>query len=189
MKLNEKAAVNNRNDRYTKNWSIQVYGNEHGEGHMEVNISGIKYYVLIPTVQQWNANKTFIPHITATKTHIIPRKYIEELIIWADDYSIQGSSYEYTNLEYCRFMWNFRNTDNIHKTLVIFSEIKDISSQSTKNTKRIGNIEVEVLKQNTNYMKFIYNNSTYEYNYGYIAYIDGDNDETEFLQNVFDENY
>ncbi len=82
-----------------------------------------------------------------------------------------------------------RNYDNIHKTLVRFIDIKDISSQSTKNTKRIGNIEVEVLKQNTNYMKFIYNNSTYEYNYGYIGYIEGDIDETEFLQNVFDENY
>ncbi len=50
MILNEKARVNNQSDRYTKNWSIQVYGNEHGEGHMEVNISGVKYYVLIPTV-------------------------------------------------------------------------------------------------------------------------------------------
>lgn len=191
MKLNEKASVNNKLDRYTKNWSIQIYGNEHGEGHMEVNIGGMKYYVLIPTVEQWYINKTFIPYITITKTNTIPKKYISELVSWADELSKYENVYYYTNLEYCRASWNMRNYGNIHKTLVFFDKIKDISSSLSpnKNILNIGNIEVEVIKEGNKYLKFIYNNSTYEYNYGYISHLEGDMDETEFLQNIFENNY
>lgn len=99
-----------------------------------------------------------------------------------------GGNSGLTNLEWCRKTWNYRNKDNSHKNLFIFSDIKDISS-TNKNILNIGNIEVEVIKEGNKYLKFIYNNSTYEYNYGYISHLEGDMDETEFLQNIFENNY
>lgn len=185
MNINEKVSVNNKLDRYAKNWSIQVYGNEHGKGHMEVKISGVSYFLYIPTVDEWSQNKKFVIYTTSTKPNSLPSKYNNELIEWADNKSFHHN--EFSNLEYCRHIWNYKNKDNEHKNIERFDKIKDISSN--KNILNIGNIEVDVIKEGNKYLKFIYNNSTYEYNYCYISHLEGDIDETDFLQNIFENNY
>jgi hypothetical protein len=187
MILNEKASINTSRDKFTSSYTIQVYSNEHGKGHMEVLAGNVKYFVYIPTVEEWRNNKTFEVLITSTKPNIITKPVLKELIKWADLISNKNPSY--TNIEYSRFFWNTKNIENIHKNLILFEKIKDISpiTNTNQDIRNIGDISIIIIKDKPNYLEFIYDDISFHLINNVVGAYDPDGyDLVYFLQQEFD---
>ncbi len=184
FKLNEEK-VNNKFDKHLSNCDIRIYSNEHSEGHLELKTVDKKYYVYIPSVEEWKLSKTIVPLITSTKKHKITSELSKDLILWFMAIS-KVSVLEYTNIEYCRSFWNIRNIDNPVKNLVFFKPIKDVKYDPAGNEIKdpiflsIGSIKIELLKESLNYLRFKYKEKVYELVQNKIY------PESDFLQKTFD---